>query len=760
MTNAPTVPAPRAAADPSGGHPGAVVELDIAGMSCAACATRIERKLNKLESISATVNYATERAVVIGPASDLQERALDAVRKAGYQAQPHEAGDDDWAHEISSRRISMLRRRLVLATLLAIPLMDATIILALVPEMRFPGWEWMCLLLALPIVTWAAYPFHHATVRNLRHGAVTMDTLVSLGISVSFGWAVLTLLFPSLAGAQDGYWLGFGSVPSGASSIYLDVAAGMTVFQLAGRYFETRSRRRASDVFNAIGSLAAPTTRLLVDGREVEVETSRVSIGDTAVVRAGEIIPVDGTVVEGVASVDTSMITGEPAPRTSAPGADVIGGTISMDGRLVVSATAVGAHTQLAQMAALAEKAQDSKARIQRRVDQVTSWFVPAVLVLSVAVGAAWALAGSSASQSVSTAVAVLIIACPCALGLATPTALMVGIGRAASLGILVKSHDALEASGNIDTVVLDKTGTLTTGVMTVEDLQVHGGLDRAEVLALVRTIESASEHPIARAVVEYASAQGAPQLAPEDVTVEPGLGVSGTVDGRRLLVGSAKFLRRHGVSVVPASRPTPGATRVLMASDGLVVASVTLRDQIREGAAEAVAALHEMGFRTVLLTGDHADAATELARELGIADVRADVLPAEKAEAITALQRQGRRVAMVGDGINDAAALATADLGLSVVTGSDIALKSADIVLLREHLSVVPEAIGLAQRTLRTIHWNLVWAFGYNVAAIPLAAAGLLNPLIAAAAMACSSLLVTYNSLRLNSYRHATSGA
>lgn len=752
MTHTPTQPAP---AEVAAGSSTAVVELDIAGMSCAACATRIERKLNKLDDISATVNYATERAVITGPADGLTGRAVETVTKAGYQAQPHDTGNDEWSHEISSRRIAMLRRRLVLATLLAIPLMDATIILALVPSIRFPGWECLCLLLALPIVTWAAFPFHQATWRNLRYGAVTMDTLVSLGITVSFGWAVATLLWPQLAGAHDGYWLGFGSVPAGASSIYLDVAAGMTVFQLAGRYFETRSRRRASDVFNAISNLASPTTRLLIDGAEVDVETSRVVVGDTAVVKAGEIIPVDGTVIEGTASVDTSMITGEPMPRLTTAGSEVVGGTISTDGRLVITATAVGAHTQLAQMAALAEKAQDSKARIQRRVDQIISWFVPSVLVLSLAVGLAWALAGAPSGEAISTAVAVLIIACPCALGLATPTALMVGIGRAATLGILVKSHDALEASGSIDTVVLDKTGTLTTGVMTLENLDVKNHMTKADILSYLAAIETASEHPIASAILAQADTDQVEKQVASEIIVEPGLGLRGHVDERQILVGSEKLMKREGLDVESDQTALPpGSTRVYVAIEGALAATVTLRDQLRPGAAEAIATLEAMGLKTILLTGDHLDAATELARALGIDDVRADVMPTEKAAVIEQLKAQGHRVAMVGDGINDAAALATADLGLSVVTGSDIALKSADIVLLRDHLSVVPEALGLAKRTLGTIRWNLIWAFGYNVAAIPLAAAGFLNPLIAAAAMACSSLLVTYNSLRLNSYR------
>ena len=744
-----------------------VVELNIGGMTCAACANRVERALNKLDGIRASVNYATERAVVTGPADSphgvLIERSVAAVTKAGYQAQPRGAAEDDWLHDVSTSRITTLRRRLVLATLLAIPLMDATIILALVPDMRFPGWEWACLLLALPIVTWAAWPFHRTTLRNLRHaglGGVSMDTLVSLGITVSFGWAVATLLWPELAaGEHHGYWLGFGAVPDGASSIYLDVAAGMTVFQLAGRYFETRSRRRAADVFNAIGNLAAPTTRLIVDGHEVAVPTATVAVGDTAVVRPGEIIPIDGTVTQGTAAVDTSMITGEPQPRTTTIGDTVIGGTISTDGRLVITATAVGAHTQLAQMAALAEQAQDHKARIQRTVDKVITWFVPAVIALAVMVTLGWILTGATAATAIGTGVSVLIIACPCALGLATPTALMVGVGRGATLGILIKGHDALEASGAIDTVVLDKTGTLTTGNLTVTDITLLGTLDRDTVIRYAAAVEAGSEHPVARAITTLANHDDTSQqslAAVEDFTVLPGLGVRGTIDHRTILIGNRTLLENHHVALDDELAPTAADLRVsaYLAVDGSLQAVIQLQDELRPGAREAIEALQAQHLRTLLLTGDGQTAADHVAAELGIDQALAGVLPTHKAGVIGELQAQGHKVAMVGDGINDAPALSTADLGIAVVTGTDIALKSADIILLRDHLTVLPDAIALSRRTLRTIRGNLVWAFGYNIAAIPVAAAGFLNPMIAAAAMAMSSLLVTYNSLRLNSFR------
>ncbi|MDX3006313.1 heavy metal translocating P-type ATPase [Kribbella solani] len=715
--------------------PVGTLELAVDGMTCAACANRVERALNKLDDVTASVNYATERAVVHGSGPELAERAVAAVVKAGYQASVRDTEDEgEWTRRSFGDRVSALRRRLVVAMLLAIPLMDATIMLAMVPRLRFPGWEWVCVLLAVPIVTWAAYPFHRVTVRNLRHGSVSMDTLVSLGIAVSFGWAVV-------------------SIPFGGGSLYLDVAAGMTVFQLAGRYFETRSRRQAADVFDALSNLAAPTARVLADGQEREVPTAQVRKGDVVVVRAGETVPVDGVVLEGTASVDTSAVTGEPVPRTAEPGHDVISGSITLDNRLLLTATAVGANTQLAQMAVLAERAQERKARIQHTVDRIITWFVPAVITLAALVAVAWLVAGASPQRAIGVGVAVLVIACPCALGLATPTALMVGIGRGASLGILIKGQDALEASGVIDTVVLDKTGTLTTGEMTVTGVD---GDD--DLLRYAASVEQGSEHPIARAIERGAA--GLDLLPVENFETLPGLGASGVVNGHHVLVGNAALLASHNIT--PTQQPglagQGGRGVVYVAVDGVFAGSIVLSDDIRPSAREAVDALHGQGLRTVLLTGDDAPAAREVAAGLGIEDVRANVLPADKAGVIAELQADGRRVAMVGDGINDAAALATADLGLAVVTGTDIALKSADIVLVRDHLGVIPDAIGLARKTRQTIHRNLIWAFAYNVAALPVAAAGLLNPLIAAGAMALSSLFVTHNSLRLRDYgrRHA----
>ncbi|MFC6157299.1 heavy metal translocating P-type ATPase [Kribbella jiaozuonensis] len=704
-------------------------------MTCAACANRVERALNKLDGVTASVNYATERAIITGTGPDLADRAASAVDKAGYDAtvrDPESA--DELAEQLTIKRVTALRRRLIVAILLAIPLMDATIVLAAVPSLRFPGWEIVSLLVALPVVTWAAYPFHRATIRNLRHRAVSMDTLVSLGIAVSFGWAAVSVL---LRGASN------------TGALYLDVAAGMTVFQLAGRYFETRSRRRAADVFGALSRLATPTARVLREGAEVDVPTGEVVKGEVVIVKAGEIVPVDGTVLEGAAAVDTSVVTGEPLPRSVRVGDSVVGGTISTDGRLVVTATAVGAHTQLAQMAAVAEQAQERKARIQHTVDRIIVWFVPAVIALAIAVTVGWIVSGAPFQQAIGTGIAVLVIACPCALGLATPTALMVGIGRGATLGILIKGQDALEASGVIDTIVLDKTGTLTTGELVVEDID-------PDLLRYVVSVEQNSEHPIARAVERRAESDGIKPHPVNNFEVRPGQGAVGVVAGHRIVVGNATLLAAEGITT-PAE-PTPSVAGaagsvVYVGIDGRVAGSFRVADRLRSTAGAAVEALRGQGLRTVLLTGDGEVVARAVAGELGIEDVRAGVLPADKAAVIEQLRGEGRRVAMVGDGINDAAALATADLGLAVVSGTDIALKSADIILVREDLSVIPDAIALARRTRQTIHRNLIWAFGYNVAAVPIAAAGLLNPVIAAAAMSLSSLFVTYNSLRLRDF-------
>lgn len=730
----------------------APVELDISGMTCAACAARVERALHRIDGVSASVNYATERALITGLREGGTDVALRAVEKAGYGARVRDGADDAWSRRATEVRITSLRRRLVLAALLTVPLMDATIVLALVPGWRFPGWEWACVLLALPIVTWAAWPFHSATVRNLRQGAASMDTLVSLGIAVSFGWAVVTLLTGAGGTAGTDYWLGFGSIPAGANSIYLDVAAGMTTLQLAGRYFETRSRRRAGDVLGALSRLAATEVRVLRDGAESVRPAAQLAVGDVFVVLPGETIPADGTVVAGLAAVDQSMMTGEPLPAEVGPGSTVVGGTISTDGRLEVRATGVGANTQLLQMAAMAEEAQARKARVQAAVDRLITWFVPSVVALAVIVALAWFFMGAEAGRAVGVGVSVLIIACPCALGLATPTALMVGVGRGASLGILIKGHDALEASGTITTVVLDKTGTLTTGGMSVETIS-PVGVTEGELLVLAAVVEQGSEHPVARAIVRAAQRVDRPRPSVDTYETLPGRGVRAWVDGHEVTVGSVALAREVGAPLdddVESLLRDAQRTASVVLRDGQVIGVLTFGDAIRPRAREAVAALRAQGLTTTLLTGDSQRAAERAASELGIDHVHAGVLPARKADIVRELQARGERVAMVGDGINDAVALAAADLGIAVVTGTDIAMRAADIIIVREDLVALPDAIALSRATFRTVRTNLLWAVGYNLAAIPIAAAGLLNPLVAAAAMSLSSVLVVHNSLRL----------
>ena len=732
------------------------IELNISGMSCAACAGRVERALNRVDGAHAVVNYATERATVTGLEPSRGAEAVGAVTRAGYGAEVRVDSADEWTRRSNETRITALRRRLVVAALLTIPLMDITLILALVPGLRFPNWELVCIALALPIVTWCAWPFHRATIRNLRHGAVSMDTLVSLGIAASFGWALVTVLIGSDAA---GYWIGYGPTPAGANAIYLDVAAGMTTFQLAGRYFEARSRRKAGDVLDALAALAPATARVHRDGADLVVAIDDVRAGETVIVLPGETIPVDGTVAEGWAAVDTSAMTGEPAPRETGPGKAVMAGTINTNGRLIILVTAAGTRTQLSQLATLAERAQESKARIQSLVDRIVQWFVPSIVVLAAAVTAGWLFAGAQPSLAVSIGVAVLIIACPCALGLATPTALMVGVGRGAQLGILIKGQGALEASGRIDTVVLDKTGTITEIVMRVVSQTYDDTIAPHDALRAAGALESGSTHPIAGAVLEHV--QTVVHDLPEVTAfhVLPGLGVEGMVAGVNVAIGGPR-LAAHLEAITSATLEdaiaharASGASPIVLIRGGRVVAVFAVENRVRPSASRAIAALKDLGMRTILLTGDDDAAARRVAAAVGIDEVRSQATPVDKAQVIADLHAAGHRVAMVGDGINDAAALASADLGMAVVSGTDVALKSADIILVRDNLTVVPDAIGLARRTLRTIRGNLIWAFGYNVAAIPLAAAGLLNPLIAAAAMSLSSVFVVWNSLRLRNF-------
>lgn len=742
-----------------------LVELDVGGMTCAACAGRIEKKLNKLDGVNASVNYATERAVVRGSAD--VGALITTVEKAGYTAA--EVRDDSDFHETASAdRVNSLRRRLAVAALITLPLGNLTIVLALVPSLRFPMWDWLCVLLALPVVFWCALPFHKATWRNLRHGSFSMDTLVSIGVLSSFSWSVITIALGS--SDTEGYWLGYGITPSGADAIYLEVAAAVTTFLLAGRYFEARARRSARDVLGALNALTPNDVRVLRDGDDGPVEAiipvAELRRGDHIVVRPGERLAADGEVLDGASALDASMMTGEPAPAEVTAGSTVLGGTINLTGRLVIRADQVGANTQVAQMATLAEQAQARKARVQKLVDKVVSIFVPVVLVIAAGTLAVWLLSGAGPRHSFSAAMSVLIIACPCALGLATPTALMVGVGRGGQLGLLIKGQDALEASGDIDTVVLDKTGTLTTGTMNLIDHRALGGWGEPDLMRLVAAVETHSEHPVAQALVRAATAAGFADerlsVTVQDFEAHPGRGVSGQVDGHQVQVGNARFVDTDLPADLAAdlrAATSQGHNVMLVHIDGDLAGMLVVSDQIRESAPAAVAELKVMGLRTVLLTGDTAAAADHVAGQLGIDEVVAGVLPTEKSATIERIQQGGdkpRRVAMVGDGINDAAALATADLGLAVVSGTDIAMKSADIVLVRQNLHVVPDAIGLSRRTLRTIRGNLVWAFAYNVAAIPLAAAGLLNPLIAGLAMSLSSVFVVSNSLRLRSFRSA----
>ncbi|MFD4668159.1 heavy metal translocating P-type ATPase [Lentzea sp. NPDC058450] len=685
------------------------VELAVSGMTCAACATRIERKLNKLDGVRATVNYATERAIVHGlPEAD----AVQVVRAAGYDASTTGSHVDV---------VGALRRRLVVAAVLAVPLGNLTLALTFAPALRFPGWELLCVLLSLPVVAYSAWPFHRAAARNLRHGSSSMDTLVSLGVLSSFGWAVWTL-----------------------DVGYLDVAAGVTTFLLAGRYFEVRSRRTAAGLLSALAGLAAKEARVLRDGAEVLVPAAEVRVGDLLVVKPGEAVPADGVVTDGFSAIDMSSMTGEPVPVEVSAGSSVVGGTVNHTGRLVVQATAVGAHTQLAQMRALAQQAAERKARVQRLVDRLCAVFVPVVLGLSVLTLGGWLVFGGSALEAFRAAVSVLIIACPCALGLATPTALMVGVARAAQLGILVKGPDALEASRAVDTVVLDKTGTVTTGQMTVV------GTFGPDVLRWAAAVEAASEHPIGVAIA--AAVTDPPAVSGFEALV--GAGARGIVEGSEVVVGSLQLTASLEIPEdVRAWHDSLGAeTGVLVARDGVVIGGIAVRDTVRPSARAAVERLHAMGLRTVLLTGDSSAAAQVVAGEIGVQEVLAGVRPAEKVAALERLRAAGHHVAMVGDGVNDGPALAAAHLGMAMARGSEVAAHAADVILVRDDLDAVPDAIVLANRTLTTIRGNLWWAFGYNAAAIPLAAAGLLNPLIAGAAMSLSSVLVVANSLRLRS--------
>jgi Cu+-exporting ATPase len=740
------------------------VELAITGMTCASCANRIERKLNKLDGVTATVNFATEKAKVSFPDAFSPADLVDTVEQAGYGAAlPGPAGqptDGTPADEDDPSR--PWRDRVLISAVLTVPV----IVLAMVSPWQFDNWQWLSLTLAAPVVVWGAWPFHRSAWVNLRHGTSTMDTLISLGTLAALGWSVYALFWGSagVTGMTHPFELTVER-GSGAGNIYLEAAAGVTTFILAGRYFEVRAKRRAGAALQALLQLGAKDVAVLRDGVEVRVPTSELTVGTQFVVRPGEKIATDGVVEEGSSAVDASMLTGESVPVEVGVGDAVVGATVNAGGRLVVRATRVGADTQLAQMARLVEDAQNGKAQVQRLADRISGVFVPIVIALAVATLGFWLGAGEGASPAFTAAVAVLIIACPCALGLATPTALMVGTGRGAQLGILIKGPEVLESTRAVDTIVLDKTGTVTTGRMSLVDVVAASGEDSAEVLRLAGALEDASEHPIAQAIATAAREQGALPVAEEFTNLE-GLGVQGIVDGHAVLVGRPQLLAQESaqwsqhlsddLEEALAKAQADGGTAVAVGWDGAARGIVVVADEPKPTSARAIAGLRDLGLRPILLTGDNAIVARSVAARVGIdaADVIADVLPADKVAEVKRLQSEGRVVAMVGDGVNDAAALAQADLGLAMGTGTDVAIEASDLTLVRGDLQVAVDAIRLSRRTLATIKGNLFWAFAYNVAALPLAAAGLLNPMLAGAAMAFSSVFVVSNSLRLRRFR------
>ena len=745
------------------------INLGIEGMTCASCARLIEKKLNRLEGVTATVNYATEKAkITYDPAISVDE-LLAAVRATGYTpvlpttGRPGaDSSPDGAAAQAASGgqpdRVDALRRRLLISAALTVPV----VVLAMVPPAQFDYWQWASLTLAAPVTFWGALPFHRAAWTNARRGIATMDTLISGGVLAAFGWSLYALF---LGGAgETGMSMSFQLIPSrggGADEIYLEVATALTVFILSGRYFEARAKRLSGAALRALLSLGAKDVAVLREGAEVRVPVEQLRVDDEFVVRPGEKIATDGIVASGTSAVDASMLTGESVPVEVGPGDRVTGATVNAGGRLVVRATRVGADTQLAQMARLVEDAQSGKAAVQRLADRISGIFVPVVITLAVATLGFWLGNGASAELAFTAAVAVLIIACPCALGLATPTALMVGTGRGAQLGILIKGPEVLETTRRVDTVVLDKTGTVTTGKMSLVGVHAAEHEDAEEVLRLGGALEDASEHPIAKAIAEGGRARlGGTLGAVDGFSNAEGRGVSGRVEWHDVMAGRLSWLTEQAPAppdtllAAADAAEAAGQTPVWIGWDGLVRGVIVVADTVKSTSAHAVAELRKLGLRPVLLTGDNARAARTVADAVGIDEVIAEVLPAQKLEVVKRLQSEGRAVAMVGDGVNDAAALAQADLGLAMGTGTDVAIEASDLTLVRGDLRVAADAIRLARRTLRTIKGNLFWAFAYNIAALPLAAAGLLNPLIAGAAMAISSVFVVTNSLRLRRFK------
>ena len=735
---------------------GQQVDLLVGGMTCTSCAARIEKKLNRMPGVAATVNYATEKASVFVPVGTSVDDAIKTIEATGYTAVLPVAlvAEEDAA----SLEVAALRQRLLVSAALTLPVAA----LSMIPVLQFTNWQWLALTLAAPVAIWGAWPFHRAAWVNARHGAATMDTLVSVGVLAALGWSLYALFFGMAGMAGMTMSFTFSATPgSGADEIYLEVASAVTVFILAGRYAEARAKRNSGAALQALLELGAKETTLLRDGVESRISTALLVVGDEFVVRPGEKVATDGVIVDGVSAVDASLLTGESVPIEVRPGDSVVGATLNSGGRLVVRATRVGADTELAQIGRLVEQAQTGKAAVQRLADRVSGIFVPIVIILALATLAGWLLVGAGVAMAFTAAVATLIIACPCALGLATPTALLVGTGRGAQLGILIKGPQVLESTRRVDTIVLDKTGTVTTGRMTLSNVDVHECGDEDELLLLAGAAESGSEHPIARAITAGARDRLGALPDASAFMSEQGLGVQATVGGRQILVGRQAWLIDRWSLTVPielqamiGTAEARGRTAVMVAWEGKVRGVITVADTIKPTSAAAIAQFRAMGLTPMLVTGDNFAVAESVAAEVGITDVTAGVLPEGKARVIRELQSQGRVVAMVGDGVNDAVALATADLGIAMGSGTDVAIEASDLTLMRSDLLAAADAIRLSRRTLTTIKANLFWAFAYNVAAIPLAMAGLLNPLIAGAAMALSSVFVVTNSLRLRGFR------
>ncbi|MBF6315447.1 copper-translocating P-type ATPase [Nocardia cyriacigeorgica] len=734
------------------------VELVIGGMTCASCANRIEKKLNKLDGVTATVNYATEKARVDFTGDISPDELIATVEQAGYTA-ALPAPKVETAAEPAAEEdpTASLRTRLLVSLVLTVPV----IAMAMIPALQFTNWQWLSLTLAAPVVVWGALPFHKAAWTNLRHATATMDTLVSVGTLAAFGWSIYALFWGTAGTPGMTHPFEFTiSRMDGSGNIYLEAAAGVTTFILAGRFFEARSKRRAGAALRALLELGAKEVSVLRGGSEQRIPVEQLAVGDRFVVRPGEKIATDGVIVEGSSAVDASMLTGESVPVEVGTDDTVVGATVNVGGRIVVRATRIGSDTQLAQMAKLVEDAQTGKAQAQRLADKISGIFVPIVIALSVATLGFWLGTGGAIAAAFTAAVAVLIIACPCALGLATPTALMVGTGRGAQLGILIKGPEVLESTRRVDTVVLDKTGTVTTGKMTLLDVIAADGEAADEVLALAGALEDSSEHPIAQAIAKGAREKLGELKPVEEFANIEGLGVQGVVDGHAVIVGRARLLADWSQQLdadlerAMAAAEAEGKTAVAIGWDGKARGVLVVADAVKPTSAQAITQLRALGLTPIMLTGDNAAAARTIGDQVGIDEVIAEVLPQDKVETVKRLQAEGKVVAMVGDGVNDAAALAQADLGLAMGTGTDVAIEASDLTLVRGDLRAAADAIRLSRRTLATIKGNLFWAFAYNVAAIPLAMAGLLNPMLAGAAMAFSSVFVVSNSLRLRNFR------